>query len=192
MPYTPNVDWKTAAIPIDSSGNPLGHSGGDPVTVEITNPTASLSSVGSTMNTENADDVTPQQPALGPGNEHTRAICDPVGAQFTHPYPPQIWSASAKYTTQQADTVLHAAPGANYALYVKCIYVAAHGANTITLESGGSTFVWEYPAQAAGDGAMCSFDCPLRLTTNATLTVTTSTAEDVAVVVSGFISYVGA
>jgi hypothetical protein len=40
MPYTPNSDWKVIAIPVDSAGNPLGHTGGDPITVEVTNQQA--------------------------------------------------------------------------------------------------------------------------------------------------------
>ena len=96
------------------------------------------------------------------------------------------WDYQLSTATQQTDTAIQAAPGAGYAIYITDIYVAAGGAVTITLQDEDNTFLWAYPAQAAGYGAFCSFRTPIKVATNKQLEIDTSGNVQVYVVVNGY------
>ena len=130
------------------------------VSVEGTVTTAGGGGSGITgIDTENVDNVTPVKPVIGPGNEQTRFTGDPMGNLFMHPHPPHVWHSAAEYTAQQTDTILRAAPAANYALYITDLYLQADGIVTISLEEDGSPDVlkFRFYAKAAGDGVAQSF-----------------------------------
>jgi len=179
---------------VDASGNPLGRNGGDPVEVSVQNQQSQATTIGQSMNVENVDDVSTQTIELGPANEQTRTICDPSGAFFSHPHPPRVWHSAAEYSSAQTDTTLRSAPGEDYAIYITDIYIHVDGAVDVSLEEDGTPDVlkFRFYGQAAGDGVAHSFRCPIRLTADKALLLTTSGAVTCFVAVTGYIQYVGA
>lgn len=131
------------------------------------------------------DDTAPPNRVSAEGDA-TRLACTLDGALHTVPHPPQIWSVSNRYTTQQTDATVKAAPGAGLKLYITDIFFAADGVVDVTLEQDVNVFLWEYYAQAAGDGASSSFRTPIQLAANAALEVTTSAAITCTLVVTGY------
>lgn len=108
------------------------------------------------------------------------------GAIYTHPHPPRIWHVSAEHTTAQTDTTVKAAPGAGLSLYITDIVIHCNGAVTVSLEEGTTTLKFRYYGNGIGDGSAPSFKCPIKLTANTALTVTTSAAVTTFVLVSGY------
>jgi hypothetical protein len=92
-----------------------------------------------------------------------------------------------EYATAQTDTELQAAPGIGFALYVTDYYLVAKGAVDITIEEGASVLRFKYYANAIGDGVSKEFMEAQKLAENTALTLTTSAAIPVTVVVVGFI-----
>jgi hypothetical protein len=127
-----------------------------------------------------------------PGNQVSaeadavRLAADRDGALYTHPHPPRIWHVSAEHTAQQTDTTVKAAPGAGLSLYITGIYLAVNAAVNVTLEEGTTVLKWKYYAAAQGDGASVNFTVPIKLTANTALTVTTSGAITLTLVVTGY------
>jgi hypothetical protein len=97
------------------------------------------------------------------------------------------WDVSVEYSAQQANTELQAAPGVGYALYITDIYLVAKGIVDIALRQGTSVLKFKYYANAVGDGVSKEFKEPLKLAENTALTLTTSAAIPVTIVVVGFI-----
>lgn len=178
---------------VDAAGNPLGRNGGDPVEVSVQNQAAQATSIGQSVNLEIVADVTPTQFALGPGNEQTRLVADPVGTTFAHPHPPQVWSYTAEFTGTTTDQTVHAAPGTDYSLYITDIYLHLDTAIDVNLEQDETPDVpvFKFYGQAAGDGVAQSFRCPIKLAANKALYLNTGNGTGF-IIVTGFISYVGA
>ena len=127
-----------------------------------------------------------------PGNQVSadadvvRLSSDRDGALYTHPHPPRIWHVATEYTTTQTDTTVKAAPGASLSLYITDIYIACNAAVTVTLEEGTTTLKFRYYGGGQGDGVSKVFQVPMKLTANTLLSVTTSAAVTVMVVVNGY------
>lgn len=134
-----------------------------------------------------ARDTAPAARDTTEGNIQTKVVNED-GAQFVLPYSPQIWKYSLSSASQQTNTAVHAAPGASLSLYVTDIFFAAGGAVTLTVEDGDASFLWAYPAQAAGDGAMAHFMTPIKLTANKALQIDTSAAVQVYVTITGYVA----
>ena len=108
------------------------------------------------------------------------------GAGFALPHRPRIWHASAAHTTAQTDTTVKAAPGAGLSLYITDIYVAVDAAVDVTLEESTTTLKWKYYGGGQGDGVAQRLNTPIKIAANTLLSVTTSAAVNVTVVVSGY------
>jgi hypothetical protein len=115
-------------------------------------------------------------------------VTDEDGTQFVHPHGPQIWSFSANPNTIQANTVVHASPGAGLSLYVTDIYVSMAGAAVFNLEDSTSVFLWAYQSAALGDGAKDSRFSPLKLVANRGLQYDLSANVQTYITISGYIA----
>lgn len=197
-------------LPMESPQN-LESTGGNPPTIPVSGfnllSTASAAAYQRQVTANTAHDTTGTGvPANGliavvedsadsaPANrvstegDSVKAVANRDGALYMLPHSPQIWDYKLQTGTQQTDTVVHAAPGANLAIYITDIYCSAGGAVTITLQDEDNNHVWAYPAAASGDGAKDSRLCPIRVTTNKALEIDTSGAVQVYVNVSGYIA----
>lgn len=121
-------------------------------------------------------------------NNVQTCVVNEDGAQYVLPHPPQIWKYSLSSATQQTNTAVHAAPGAGLSLYVTDLFFAAGGTVTLTVEDSDASFLWAYPAQAAGDGATHTFIVPIKLTANKGLQIDTSGNVQVYVTITGYIA----
>lgn len=130
------------------------------------------------------DTVPPNQ--VDAEDDVAQLAIDRDGAIFAHPHPPRIWSVSAEHTSQQTDTTVKAAPGASLSLYITDIYLAVDAAVDVTLEEGTTTLKWKYYGGGQGDGAAVRLNTPIKLAANTLLSVTTSGAVNVTLVVTGY------
>lgn len=116
-----------------------------------------------------------------------RLKADRDGALFTHPYPPRIWSFTARYTAAQTNAVVKAAPSAGLSLYVRTVDFSTEGATTrMFLEESQTTTVWSrsHPAATAGNIVL---DPPIKLGPAKGLDITTTgTSATMDVFISGF------
>ena len=135
--------------------------------------------------TQDMDDTAPPN-QVGAEDDVAQIAVDRDGAIFAHPHPPRIWSVSAEHTAQRTDFTVKAAPGAGLSLYITDIYVACNGVVTVTLEEGTTTLKFRYYGNGAGDGVALRLNTPIKLAANTLLSVTTSAAVTVTVVVSGY------
>ncbi len=134
---------------------------------------------------QDMDDTAPPNKVSAEGDA-TRQAMSRDGGAFVHPHGPRIWSVSAEHTTAVTDTTVKAAPGANLSLCITDIYVAVNGVVTVTLEEGTTTFKFRYYGNGVGDGVALRLNTPIKLAANTLLSVTTSAAIDVTLVVSGY------
>ena len=127
-----------------------------------------------------------------PGNEVSaeadavRIAADRDGAIYTHPHPPRIWHVSTEYTTQQTDITVKAAPGVGLSLYITDIYLAVNAAVNVTIKESTTTLKWKYYASGQGDGASVNFTVPIKITANTLISITTSGAVTLTLVVTGY------
>ncbi len=136
---------------------------------------------------QDVDDTAPPN-AVSAEDDVVRFAANSDGAQFVLPHGPRIWSVSAEHTVQRTDFTVKAAPGANLSLYITDIYLATDAAVDVTLEEGTTTFKWKYYSGGQGDGVALRLNTPIKLTANTLLSVTTSAAVNVTLVVTGYTS----
>lgn len=134
---------------------------------------------------ETPDDTAPANQVSAEGDV-VRIAADRDGAVYTHPHPPRIWHVSTEYTTTQTDATVKAAPGAGLSLYITDIYLAVNAAVNVTLEEGTTVLKWKYYASGQGDGASVNFTTPIKITANTLISVTTSAAVTLTLVVTGY------
>jgi len=134
---------------------------------------------------QDMDDSAPPNQVSAEGDT-VRAAMDRDGVGFVHPHGVRIWHVSAEHTAQQTDTTIKAAPGASLSLYVNSIVLTCNAAVDVTVEESTTTLKWKYYAGGQGDGAVATFTPPLKITANTLISVTTSAAVTVTLVVSGF------
>lgn len=130
------------------------------------------------------DSAPPQQ--VGTEGDVVRAAMDRDGVFFAHPHGVRIWHVSAEHTAQQTDTTIKAAPGASLSLHICSIVLTCNAAVDVTVEESTTTLKWKYYAGGKGDGAVATFTPPLKITANTLISVTTSAAITVTLVVSGY------
>lgn len=134
---------------------------------------------------ETPEDTAPVNQVSAEGDA-VRLAASRDGALYTHPHPPRIWHVLSEFTTAQTDTVAKAAPGAGLSLYITDINCHCNGAVTVTIEEGTTVLKWRYYAAGAGDGSAPSFTTPIKITANTAITVTTSAAVTVFLLVAGY------
>lgn len=102
--------------------------------------------------------------------------------------PTGSWSATADYAAVQTDTELKAAPGAGFRLIITDIIIsngATAGQVKLVEKTSSSTDILENLSFAANGGIAMPFKTPIVLSKNVNLGVTSTTADDFSVTVSG-------
>ena len=83
---------------------------------------------------------------------------------------------------------MRAAPATGLSIYLTDIYISVNAAVNVTLEEGTTVLKWKFYGSGQGDGVSAHLISPIKLTAATALTVTTSGAVTVTVVVSGYIA----
>ena len=130
------------------------------------------------------DSAPPNQ--VGTEGDSTRLATSRDGVIFAHPHGVRIWHVSTEHTSQETDTTIKSAPGASLSLYINSIVLTSNDAVDVTVEESTTTLKWKYYSGGKGDGAVATFTPPLKITANTLISVTTSAAISVTLVVSGY------
>ena len=107
----------------------------------------------------------------------------------TVPAPSKVvanFSVSAEYTAQQTDTVVQAAPGVGFRNVITSLYLVVNAAVDITIEQGTTVIKWKFYGDAKSAGVAES-QLRIEFAENTTITITTSGAVSVSVMVGGVV-----
>jgi hypothetical protein len=97
-------------------------------------------------------------------------------------------NATKRFTLQQTDAELVAAPGSGKHLYLTDVIIICNAAVDVLIEAGGSTILVEHYGDAQGSGLAHTYHANIKLAANTAITLTTSAAVKVFVHVGGYIA----
>lgn len=139
---------------------------------------------------QDVDDTAPPS-RVGTEGDATPIATDFDGVQFVRTHGPQVFSYHADGIATLVDAVVHNGPGAGLSLYLTDLVFSSNEATEINifLEEGSTTVLGPYYLEATkGRGMILHFNTPKKITSGATLTITSSASILHSVDITGYIS----